>query len=217
MAANSSIQSTDPLVLLIEEDTRIIKIVENQLAQEGVFRNNLTTCRDLDESILFLKNRPDFSAILIPFSNKNIKNISLLHEVVRRYPEKTVLVLGEQDVQYFGLEMIKAGAQDFISMEKLADIHLYETICFAVVRKQLSSSTISDELSRVRQQSQWIYQDVFSNAREAIYICNLEGQMVDFNQSTFELFAFSEEELLEKDIHDLFFPKIAERSFSTHW
>lgn len=52
------------------------------------------------------------------------------------------------------------------------------------------------------------YQHVFTKSNDAIYICTLEGKMVDFNKATCDVFGASEESLLAlQDIHSLFYPK----------
>ena len=38
--------------------------------------------------------------------------------------------------------------------------------------------------------SQERYQDVFNKSKDAIYICTLEGRLVDFNEATTVLFGF---------------------------
>lgn len=57
------------------------------------------------------------------------------------------------------------------------------------------------------QKSQERYQDIFTKSKDAIYICTLEGQLIDFNESTVELFGYSRPELVGmEDIHNLFYP-----------
>ena len=55
--------------------------------------------------------------------------------------------------------------------------------------------------------SQERYQDIFSKSKDAIYICTLEGKIVDCNDATAELFGYSKEELWEiENIHKLYEP-----------
>lgn len=49
------------------------------------------------------------------------------------------------------------------------------------------------------------YQTIFNNSKEAIYVCSLNGELIDFNPATARLFGFDKEELLqEEDIHAFF-------------
>ena len=62
--------------------------------------------------------------------------------------------------------------------------------------------------------SQERYQDVFNKSKDAIYICTLDGRLVDFNDATTVLFGFSREELENlEDIHNLYEPIDSKKSF----
>ncbi|MEL6862957.1 MAG: response regulator [Bacteroidota bacterium] len=53
--------------------------------------------------------------------------------------------------------------------------------------------------------SQERYEDIFTNSKDAIYICTLDGRLVDFNNATAELLDYTVEELREMDnVHRLF-------------
>ena len=55
--------------------------------------------------------------------------------------------------------------------------------------------------------SQERYQDVFNKSKDAIYICTLDGRLVDFNEATTVLFGYDREELEKlEDIHTLYEP-----------
>ncbi len=58
------------------------------------------------------------------------------------------------------------------------------------------------------------YQDIFTKSKDAIYICTLEGKLLDFNQATEELFGYSKEELIDHpNIHDIYEPFSSKNSF----
>ena len=50
------------------------------------------------------------------------------------------------------------------------------------------------------------YQEIFTQSKDAIYICTFEGKFIDFNQATGELFGFTSEELFQlKDLHEFYY------------
>lgn len=50
------------------------------------------------------------------------------------------------------------------------------------------------------------YQEIFTQSKDAIYICTFDGQFIDFNTSTEELFGYSTQELLQlDDLHDSYY------------
>jgi len=62
--------------------------------------------------------------------------------------------------------------------------------------------------------SQERYQDIFTNSRDAIYICTLDGKFIDFNQATLDLFDFTKEELMNlPDAHKLYYPTEKKNEF----
>jgi len=62
--------------------------------------------------------------------------------------------------------------------------------------------------------SQERYQEIFSQSKDAIFICTLDGKFVDFNQSTIDLFGYKKEELsVLKDAHDLYYPPEKKNEF----
>ncbi len=55
--------------------------------------------------------------------------------------------------------------------------------------------------------SQERYQEIFTQSKDALFICTFGGKILDFNQATLQLFGFSKEELLAiQDAHQLYHP-----------
>jgi len=213
MPYTSPNQTISPFILLIEDDKSDISLVKNNLAQSGVLRNHLSACQSIKQATIFLKEYPEFSTILLDLSLPDGDGIDGLMQLKKAFPNKIIIVLADSAFKHLGVACIKAGAQDFIEKEQLEVSNIYPTICFAVERVQLYQNQLDQQLSKVRQSNHQLYQDIFNNSKDAIYICNLEGRLVDFNQATFELFAFSEEELLEIEVHNLFHTQERKREF----
>ncbi len=213
MPYTSPNQTISPFILLIEDDKSDIALVKNNLAQSGVLRNHLSACQSINQATTFLKEYPEFSTILLDLSLPDGDGMVGLKHLKKAFPNKIIIVLAGREYKHLGVACIKAGAQDFIDKEQLEVTSIYPTICFAVERAQIYQDELGTQLSKVRQNSHQLYQDIFNNSKDAIYICNLEGRLVDFNQATFELFAFSEEELLEIEVHNLFHTQERKREF----
>jgi len=207
MSNNLSSRSISPFMLLIEEDKTVITAVKNNLAGSGVLRNHLSACLSISEAISFLKEHPEFAIILLDSSLSDGMGLAGLKKIRGAFANKIIIVLGDNAHKHLGVEYIRAGAQDFIPKEELDYKPVYPIICYAIERMQLFQQEVVEKVSKVKKNNQQLYQDIFNNSKDAIYICNLEGRLVDFNQATFELFAFSEEELLEIEVHDLFHTK----------
>ncbi len=206
-------QTISPFILLIEDDKSVIASVKNNLAASGVLRNHLSACQSIKEATSFLEAHPEFAIILLDASLPDGMGLEGLKKLKAAFSDKIIIVLADNAHQYLGIDFIRTGAQDFILKEILDSKDIYPTIQFAVERVQLIQQEVVEKVSKIKQTNQQLYQDIFNQSKDAIYICNLEGRLVDFNQATFELFAFSEEELLEIEIHNLFHTKEKKREF----
>ncbi len=61
--------------------------------------------------------------------------------------------------------------------------------------------------------SQARYQEIFSRSKDAIYICDFDGKMVDFNEATTAIFGYTAAELKDMYIHSLFQPAARKITF----
>jgi PAS domain S-box-containing protein len=58
------------------------------------------------------------------------------------------------------------------------------------------------------------YQEIFTQSKDALFICTLDGRLIDFNQATSDLFGYSSEELfLLPDAHQLYYPTERKNEF----
>ena len=213
MLYTSPSKTNTPFMLLITAHKKDIVLVKNNLAQSGILSNHVSVCRTIAEAIPFLKAHPEFSTILLDLSIPDGIGISGINQLMEVFPNKIILSLADYEYQHLGIESIRAGAQNFIQKEQLITESIYPIIQFAVERAHTFRKATAEKLNKVKQHNQQLYQDIFNNSKDAIYICNLEGRIVDFNQATFELFAYSEEELSELEVHDLFQPIDRKREF----
>ena len=213
MSNTTRSQSISPFILLIEDDKTIIATVKNNLAASGVLRNHLSACQSIKEAIAFLKAHPEFAIILLDISLSDGMGLTGFKKLKTTFSDKIIIAIADDAHKHLGLDFIRAGAQDFMLKEGFDNSPIYPTIQFAVERIQLLQDEVVEKVSRIKQTNQRLYQDIFNKSKDAIYICNLEGRLVDFNQATFELFAFSEEELLEIEVHNLFHTKERKREF----
>ncbi|MEM6317879.1 MAG: response regulator [Bacteroidota bacterium] len=206
-------QSTNSFVLLIEDNRTDIMMVKNNLAQSGIVRNHLSACQSIKEAKAFLKEYPEFSIILLSLGVSDAQGLSGLRQLMAEFSNKIIIALADSAHQHLGMDTMQEGAQDFLLKEEIVGNKLHRTIQFAVERAAYHKEAFSEKLSSVQEKNHQLYQDIFNNSKDAIYICNLEGRLVDFNQATFELFAFSEEELVEIEVHDLFASQERKREF----
>ena len=200
-------------ILLVEQDKKNIGLIQQNLVAKGVLRNHLAVCQSIEEAIVFLKNRPEFTTVLLGASLSKESKLAGLKKMLSYYREKVIIILEKEEKRADGGIFIKSGAQDFLLEEAWETNKLWRAIYFAVERKYHFQVELSEKVGKASLKNQELYKNIFNKSKDAIYICNLEGKLVDFNQATFELFAFSEEELIEIEVHDLFQTKEKKREF----
>ena len=62
--------------------------------------------------------------------------------------------------------------------------------------------------------SQERYHEIFSQSKDAIFVCTLDGRFVDFNQATIDLFGYTKEELMAlPDAHTIYYPPEKKNEF----
>jgi PAS domain S-box-containing protein len=87
---------------------------------------------------------------------------------------------------------MKAGAHDYIMKGNLA------RLSSAVDRELREAKNRHDrKITEIQlKKSEEKYRTLFEDSRDAIYLNNQEGELIDFNLSTLELFGYSREEML---------------------
>ncbi len=60
------------------------------------------------------------------------------------------------------------------------------------------------ELEMVKSQER--YEDIFTRSKDAIYICDLSGKFIDFNEATLELLGYTREEISSVNLHNSYQP-----------
>ena len=77
--------------------------------------------------------------------------------------------------------------------------HLFRGIIQDISARKMAEREVERQKER--------YHEIFSQSKDAIYICKFNGQLIDFNQATVNLFGSTRRELQKsKSIHPLFSP-----------
>jgi len=192
----SVIQDIQP-VLILDINNGLAVDIESMLTQydnefEVLQKNNI------ENAIQFLQNSPQIITVLLAINSFEIQESTHLANLAKSFPEKNVIVIANEGRMEHGLEALKLGAADYLFYSDLTPTSLGRIVQYAEQRVQIQQKNQKDLLK-----SQEWYQDIISKSKDAIYICDLEGQLVDFNKSMNTLFGRSPKELQTSDIHNL--------------
>jgi len=193
------IQTIHP-VLLVATTPAQVEEIEYMLTQEESVQFEVVSCASCTEAFNLLDNEPIYTTILLNLALPNKTSAHLLGELVRKFPDKSIIVLADEAYREEGINLIKEGAQDFILKSELNTARLSRAIQFAAERNK-----IKKEVESVAIKSQEHYQDVFNKSKDAIYICDLDGNLVNYNKSTASLLDITYDKLQSIDIHNLMY------------
>jgi len=182
-------------ILLIEDNAADARMVELLLVESGMKHCELVVKQSLNAGLKSLEEQDDYAAILLDLSLPDSFGFDTLNTVLKQFPNNNVIVLTGQQDRQLGLKALKMGAQDFLIKGNYDANVFLKTIRFSIERKKY--------LKKI-EEAQTRYQNIFTNSKDAIYVCNNEGKLVDFNRSTSVITGYDNSELFGIQIEALF-------------
>src|SRR5690606_13143556 len=96
---------------------------------------------------------------------------------------------------------LPGGAQRFVFIQCDVEKRVEGARFYGVIQDITERKLAEQEMMKSRER----YQEIFSQSKDAIYICSLEGKLIDCNQAAEELFNLNKSELLFiENLHSLF-------------
>lgn len=141
-----------------------------------------------------------WDVILCDYAMPNFSAFSALDLYKKKGLDLPFIIVSGTITDETAVAAMKAGAHDYIIKDNLA------RLCPAIDR-ELRDIKIRKERydAEIRlKKSEEKYRTLFQDSRDAIYMSADHGTLVDFNQSTLELFGYSREEMYKIQTKDLF-------------
>lgn len=110
--------------------------------------------------------------------------------------ESPVILLTGRGDHKTDMEAMKLGASDYLVKNELDTEKLDRSIRYALERAAAS---------RALKLSEEKYRNIFEKSRDMIYITDINGNFIDFNESAIRIFGYSREELLTLDAKELYY------------
>ena len=198
------IPTMHPLILLGHTPPQLHEI-ESLINQDPTIQFELVSFLDLEKATTFITKNEKEQIILLDIDNKGLEGLEFL---VQQFPEKCIIALAGDALAHIGIAAIRKGAQDFILKSELTPKVLRRTILYAKERKNIQLE-IEQTVSKTKQR----YQDIFDTSNAAIYICDLEGNLSNYNKSTAKLLAIPYEDLNSVDIHTKMYSQQRRKDF----
>jgi len=205
-------------ILLIEDNPADARLLEILLEETDLASYTIITKPTFKEGQVLLRSGEQFEVILLDLYLPDSQKFEALEIIKAEFPNSNVIMMTGLNDKKIGLEAVKAGAQDFIVKGALDPENLAKTLRYAIERNRVIQRLEETQLHAMRSElemtkSQKRYMEIFTQSKDAIYISTIDGKLVDFNQSTEDLFGRSREELSNLDLHTLYHSKEQKNEF----
>jgi PAS domain S-box-containing protein len=160
-------------LLLIASEGRLAQIVSDMLREGGKRINEIVTLPTVDAALAALETNP-FHAVLFELSLVNTAGLFQVTLLSTKVPRVPVIVLGPIDDETFAVEIVRAGAQDYLAKDHLDSRSVRHAIRCAVERQRECVALIDEKES---------YHAIFDHLVEGIYRTTPDGRFLLVNQA----------------------------------
>ena len=182
-------------ILLIEDNPADAKMVQLLLVDSDLEQHTLNVQNTLKAGLDEIEKDDDFDVVLLDLSLPDSNGFDTLKKLISAQPNTNVIVLTGHSDKQLGLQAVKLGAQDFLVKGSYNSELFSKTIRFAIERKKIKENL---------EEAQLRYQNIFTNSKDAIYVCDLNGKLINYNEATSSLTGYDKEGLLGLNITKFF-------------
>ena len=122
-------------VLLIDDDPIQVQAIQNLLSAAGIQRFELNGAGSLPEGLERLA-AGGVDGVLLDLGLPDSSGVETFTRLHGQFPGLPVVVLTSLEDEELGLELVQAGAQDYLVKAKVSSLLLCRTLRYAIERKQ---------------------------------------------------------------------------------
>lgn len=181
-----------PAQILIIDDSKLFWLYLRKSLEISGIQAEITKSPDIASGIEQLKQR-SFDCIILDYILPDGNGLLILQERKVLNITTPVVVLTGQGDEQVAVNLMKAGAADYISKSSLSPERLGQSIKNVMYSYRMEKQHIESE-KRLRY-SEEQYRSIFEASQDVIYITTKEGSFLNINRAGFDLFGYSWDEL----------------------
>jgi diguanylate cyclase (GGDEF)-like protein/PAS domain S-box-containing protein len=181
-------------VLLVDADAERAVALRRLLEGDASADFDLVRTTRLDDAVGAL-SREAFDVVLADLTVDDSDGLPTLAILLTYAEAAPIIVLSEHAADPTPLRALQQGATDHLPRDQLYAMPVVRTIRYAVERHQAEAAL---------RESERRYRTLFQQSRDAIYMADGAGRIVEVNRAALELFGYRAEELVGRPIASLF-------------
>jgi diguanylate cyclase (GGDEF)-like protein/PAS domain S-box-containing protein len=181
-------------VLIADADRERTDRLAGFLADYPAVAFDVVCTARLDAAVEALTAAP-FHVVLADLSLGDSTGLPTLSVLLAHVEDAPVIILSDTAEDTTTFLALQQGAADQLSRDQLSAMPVVRTIGYAVERGRARIAL---------RESEERYRLLFQESREAIYMADGRGRIVEVNRAALELFGYEENELVGRDIASLF-------------
>lgn len=181
-------------ILVIDDDEDDFVIVKDLLSDIKTTEFDIQWEPNYQKALTAI-NEQSYDVYLIDYRLGEKNGLELLSEAVKIKPGKPVIMLTGQGEPEIDFKAMQIGAADYLVKDAINAQNLERSIRYALSNAQAVRKLYDQEKK---------YRELFQQSLNAIFLCDEGQSFVDVNPAMISLFGYSQEELLQYNLQQLF-------------
>ena len=169
-------------ILVVEDDEALLRLIQKNLQRAGFHTEGVSN--GTEAITIVAKNPPEL--LLLDYRLPDMTGKQLIEALSKQQCNLPFIVITGHGDEKVAVEMMKLGARDYL----LKDAALLDLLP-SVVKQVVEQLALEKQLAGVEKQ----YQSIFENSSDAIWVHDLEGNILTANEATSRLLGLSLKEL----------------------
>ena len=184
--------------LIVEDDDSQLFVIEETLKRLGFATHGVQLG---SEAIDYYREHHD-SIILLDYNLPDLNGIDIIDTLRQEGYNVDFITMTAYGNEHVAVTMMKLGARDYI-VKDTNFVSFLPSVVKNTVNRILTEKRLIASEEALRQVKQRYY-ELFEHSKDAVYVSDIEGNILTCNQSMLDLFSYSREEIASKNARELY-------------